>query len=790
MPFIPPLTIGVAGWLIGIGLAPVAPAPLWAWLSLSAVAVIGAWTARRRPAARVSAIALAMLGLGAARWTWAQPVFDESFIASYNDEGRVTLEGVVIDEPDVRDTYVNLRLAVASIQSADTQTFRPARGLVLVQAPRYPPIPFGERIRARGDLQTPPTFEDFSYKDYLAREGVFSILRQAQAEVIGGAPSDARLGIRAAAFKPILALKAYALESIARVFPEPQGALLSGILLGVESGIPQSLKEAFRVTGTSHIVAISGFNISIIAGIATRLFRRVLGERRSIPVAIAAILLYAILAGADASVVRAALMGGLVLVAGGFHRPANGLASLAAAAFIMTAIKPGTLWDVGFQLSAAATLGLIVYSEPLTRAAVRALARFASTANAEKIVAALGEYSILTVAAQITTLPLIAYYFRQLSLVSLAANLLILPVQPQVMILGGAAAIGAMIAPPLGALLFWLAWPFVTFTIAVVELLAEAPGAAVAIDKFPLWILAAIYAAIFALTWAMSRERPQPPQWWTRLAAGWLANGALAALAVGALAAWNIYLHLPDGKLHVTFLDVGHGDAVLIQTPSGSYALIDGGPSPNALAEALGRTLPLSVRSLDLVVAASPASSSIGGLTALFGRYEIKQVLVAGEPSRSAVYREWAQQLSSRSIKTIRAETDQTFDMGEGASLTILHTGPQGATLRLDYGRASFLFAIELDAVTATELALSGRIDPATVLLAPDHGGGKSISALFMDAANPSAVVVAVGAGNMAGDPQPETLALFEGRTILRSDQRGTITFGTDGARLWAEAEK
>ncbi len=258
--FVPPLAIYAIGWMIGIGLAPAMPQPWWAWLLLAALAAGGAWLVRRDPPMRQWAIAAALLGLGAARWVVAQPVYDASFIGSYNDKGEVTLEGVVIGEPDVRDTYVNLRVAADTLLGKDARSVVPVQGTALVQVPRFPAIAYGQRIRANGDLQTPPVFDDFSYADYLARQGVYSLLRQGRAAVINGEGGDKPRPYQwqVAIFKPIFAFKTLALAAIARTFPEPQGSLLSGILLGVEFGISQSLKDAIRATGTSHIVAISG----------------------------------------------------------------------------------------------------------------------------------------------------------------------------------------------------------------------------------------------------------------------------------------------------------------------------------------------------------------------------------------------------------------------------------------------------------------------------------------------------------------------------------------------------
>ncbi len=787
--FIPPLALYICGWLAGIGIAPYAPQPAWAWLLLSALGVAGAAIVRRDIPLRNFAVAAVMFGLGAARWVWAQPSINASFIAYYNDSGEVALEGYVIDEPDVRDTYVNLGVEVDTVLAEEADAAIPVRGKVLVQVPRTPEIGYGDRIRAHGDLRQAPIYGDFDYADYLARQDVYSILRRAQASVINPGRLPFWLQWQIAIFQPIYNFKGAALAAIARTFPEPQGSLLTGILLGVDANVSPSLQEAFRTTGTSHILAISGFNVSIIAGLFTRIFRRMLGQKWAVPVTIVAIAAYTILAGSDASVVRAAIMGSLVLLSGGLQRPSNGLAALAVAAFLMTLYNPGTASDVGFQLSGAATLGLIVYAEPLTQTATRFLARFMPSTTVERIVGMIGEFSLLTIAAQITTLPLIAYYFHQISIISLVANLLVLPAQPAVMVLGGLATIGAMINATIGHSLYWLAWPFITFTIVIIELLAKLPLAAIPLDRFSLPALLGMYALLFGLTWLLNREATQRPKWLPPLS-GWVTHAVLALLAIGTLVAWNIYLHRPDGKLHVTFLNVGHGDAILIQTPSGRYALVDGGQSPNALAESLGRLLPIGTRTLDLVVAASPEVDSVGGLPGLLSRYEIQQVVMAGDPGRTSIYREWAEGVSSRNIPVLAADVGQQFDLGEGAALRVEAVGAKGASLRLEYGNASFLLPVGLDAAFATQLATTGLIRPTTVVLVPQHGGENSISAKLLDTARPSAVIIAVGAGNPDGDPQPQTLNLLSNYTILRTDKHGTISFATDGWQLWAESEK
>ncbi|MBI3361895.1 MAG: DUF4131 domain-containing protein [Chloroflexi bacterium] len=254
--------LGLA-WLGGIALGRYVSQPIWAWLALAALSVFGLVVTRDDRRVRIPLICALALSLGAARYQSAQPTpGDPAFIATYNDRGDVTLEGVVVGEPDIRERHVNLRLRVDTLLThGDDDTLRRVRGLILVQAPRFPVYSYGDRLRVFGALETPTEGEDFSYREFLARQGVYSLLRFGRTTLI--APRQCQP--RAAwdwncnpFFQAIFDFKAKALAVVAAIFPEPQASLLSGILLGVEYGIPQSLKDAFSATGTSHIVAISG----------------------------------------------------------------------------------------------------------------------------------------------------------------------------------------------------------------------------------------------------------------------------------------------------------------------------------------------------------------------------------------------------------------------------------------------------------------------------------------------------------------------------------------------------
>ncbi|UCF27220.1 MAG: ComEC/Rec2 family competence protein, partial [Chloroflexota bacterium] len=397
------------------------------------------------------------------------------FIAYYNDAGQETrVMGTIIKPPDVQDNKVVFRVGVEGIQPYGETMFNPVRGVMLARVSNTEDWKYGDRIMLRGDLETPPEFEDFSYRAYLAQQGVYSYMSNAR--IYRTSSGGGNFILRA-----IYAYKTHALDTLYRLWPDPEASLLAGILLGVESGIPEDVDQAFRDTGTSHIIVISGFNITIIAGLLVGVFSRLFGGgqsgvRRAAVIALIGIAAYTILVGADAAVVRAAIMGGTAVFASLVGRRQDGLNTLAVVAGLMAAFNPQVLWNIGFQLSFAATLGLVLYAEPLKAAFEKLASRRVTVETAQKLSRPVGEYFLFTLAAQVLVLPIIIYYFQRFSISSLIANPLILPAQPPVMILGGLALLAGTVYYPLGQLLAWIAWPFVAYTIRIVEFLAGFPG--------------------------------------------------------------------------------------------------------------------------------------------------------------------------------------------------------------------------------------------------------------------------------------------------------------------------
>jgi competence protein ComEC len=383
--------------------------------------------------------------------------------------------------------------------------------------------------------------------------------------------------------------------------------------------------------GSSFWFDICGFNIAILVAILVRLAEPFLSPRAAVVFALVGISLYTVLVGADASVVRAALMGSIYLVTNRWlGRPNFAFASLFLAGWVMTILRPFTLWDVGFQLSFAATLSLMLYADPLTQWARRGLQRWLTREWVEKVMGVLSEAVILTIAAQILTLPLMIGYFGQLSIISLLANALILPVQPAVMIWGGLATLVGLVVPAVGQLLAWVAWLFLGYTIWMVRLFAAVPGAAVPLTVSTAGVVA-IFGVIAALTWWSKQSVEKRGQIWTAVRQNITQRLAVGAAGMTAVLIFSWGMTQPDGQLHIVFFNVGQGDATFIQTPSGRQILVDGGLYPSILNDQLGRQMPFWDKEIDLLVATHADADHVSGLVGVFDRYRVNQLITNGE---------------------------------------------------------------------------------------------------------------------------------------------------------------
>ncbi len=660
-------------------------------------------------------------------------------------------------------------------------------------------------VTVAGAIEPPP---DGGYGDWLRRTGILGTIRSRTLEEIGRTDD---------AFGSLAALRSASDAALRSALPEPAAGLASGILVGLRERVDRDLAAAFTTAGVSHVVAISGWNIAIVGATVAALLR---GRRRRTRamVTLVAIVAYTAFAGASASVVRAAAMAGVALLARESGRAGRAAAALGLACGALLVVEPGLVRDAGFQLSVLATAGLLVWATPirerLDRSRLRPLPGWVLEALA------------LSTAAQIATLPVVLASFGRLSLVSPLANLAVAPIVPIAMATGALAMAGGWVGqlggPQLVATILGIpAWLSLGGLIETVRIAAAVPLASVTIPPPADTTMGLVAAGLaLALTPRMRRVMQALGPWPSRDASHpsaatverdrprsdgrprrerYLAIVLAGAVVVLAAAA----THRPDGRVHVSVLDVGQGDAILVEGANGGRLLVDGGPDPDRLLVALDAHVPAWDRRIDILVLSHPHEDHVAGLPILLERYRVGRVVEPGMRGPGPGYHAWTAWLAGHGVQGGRLGTGDRLAL-DGIDFRVLWPDPGRVPLEPpDTGRAINDVSIVLygqvgngrfllmgDVEDDIDPVLVGRGLPRVdVLKVAHHGSRTATTQAFLEAVRPAVAIASAGAGNPYGHPAPSTMARIEatGARALRTDRDGTVTATYDG-RTWSVA--
>jgi len=787
----------------------------------AAVAGIGAAAALLLRSSGV-AVACAALAVGVLLGGWRGAVValpsGPGSVTSLVERGKVELAGTVLDDP--RPGAATQQVVLEELQARMHGRSPALRGRLLATVPRALPLMVGTRVVLVGVVEAPAAFDGFDYPAYLARQGIGGLMRTREARALD-APA------RAGPAQVAAAARRWLLDGLRQMVPEPEAALGAGILLGVRSSIAPEIADDFAIAGLTHVVAISGWNIAIVAAIVGTLMRP-LEQRRGghwlAPAAAATTIAgYVALTGGSPSVVRAALMAGAMMVARFGGSRAHAASALGLAAMAMLVVAPAVLWDVGFQLSALATAGLILFAAPIE-------GRLAG------LPAWLREPIALTLAAQLTTLPVVVGSFGRVSLVAPIANVAVVPLVPLVMLL-------CALAAPLGAVASLLqiglltdairwagggsAWLLLRAMIVAGHVAASVPMAALPVAA-PGWLAMAWYPAI-GLAWRrsarrgglepppadelMTLARSRPPSTLRRaVAALWpriqfLARPAAGIAAAGVLLVALTAASLPDGRLHLVALDIGQGDAILVATPSGATMLIDGGPDPELLLRRLGERLPWWHRRIDVVMLTHPHEDHVAGLVAALERYEVGLILDTGRDYANPTYPRFLRAARDEpGGRLVTARTGQRLRLDSQTTVTLLYPTPDDVAAPLpegDINNASVVALLRFGGFTAlltgdahipveATLADRGLLTRIDLLKVGHHGSRSSTGPDLLAATRPSAAIISCGIGNAFGHPHQETLdhlRAVPGLRLHRTDLEGSVEVITDGLRYQVRSQ-
>ena len=636
-------------------------------------------------------------------------------------------------------------------------------------------LDFGDRIQVKGRLRRPSPARNpgaLDYRTYLRRRGIFGLLSVYRARDIRRLDKNRRSGFMA---RVILPIRASIRRTVDRNLSGAPAGLLKGLLLGEKRALPEDVRKAFATVGISHVLAVSGLHVGLIAGVLFFAFRLLSVPRVGATIATLSMLfLYVFVVDLRPSAVRAVIMTAVLLIGFVIERDVDLLNSLGVAGLTILAVWPQSLFDIGFQLSFGATCSIALFYRPIVRMAGRI--------KRTPIRYAVGLLAV-SVAAQIGTAPLILRYFHRLSLIAPLANLVVVPVVGGIVALGLLSSFFGFRLIPVATAWNAVNYALLTGLIHVVRWLAAIPYASVSVRP-PSVLFFGIYFGGVALLFLSIRR-------------SWARKGLLfAALLVANLYVWKGLIYR-ERDLEITFLDVGQGDAIFLQFPNGQTMLVDGGPRTHFFDAGTWIVLPFlrykGVHTIDVLVPTHSDNDHIGGLISVAEHMRVKHVLTTGQEAENWTDDRFWELMEEHGVtRHVVSAGDSLLGLG-GVGMVVLHPTPAfvsnaepppsgmnntSIVLRVTYGGASVLLTGDAEIEAEASLLWWCKRLNAVVLKVGHHGARTSSGERFVEAVHPQIAVISVGERNPFGHPSPEVLERLQqvGACIYRTDRQGAVT--------------
>ena len=703
----------------------------------------------------------------------------------------VAAEPHLTNNDDTDGKRIRYVAEVREILSPSTQTAANGRLFVFDQCTdekQTAPARIGDEITAVGKIYYPQRYGNPGQPDtvnMLKSQGITAQMSSGK-NGVQTIPQD-KPKIKYRVLRYLSDIRAHYRQALETVMPASDAATVMGILFGGYGGVPLTVVEDFTRTGIVHILSVSGTHISLMAAFAVWLGSLCrFSRRRQTLLTVSIIVFYALLSGLEPPVIRAALMGILVFWALSLGRIQDGQRLLLIVVLCMLIASPLLLFHISFELSVMSTAGLLFLS-PLIRKKLRGYGwpNF------------IADNVALTFGAVIFTVPLAAWYFNQVSLISLAANLIVVPWVDIIIILALFGGIIGFILPPLGSVLFATVALLWSVTAKLAHTLATVTGGVVHVASFG-WSGSFIYYAVWFCIIADVDKLSVGHKYYNRYKLKLVPLALILLLLFGA----GYKYRWGTTEISVHFIDVGQGDAALLITPHGQAVMFDtGGTRQNKFDVGLKVDRPYlrhyGINELTAIFLTHVHEDHAGGAGSLLRLIPVGRVFTAGEGNAAYEKTLALSENNPLSDKLTATKAGQKFII-DGVTIETIyaptvtpnHAGNDASNVyRISYGKFSVLITGDVEKYGEAEMLAEGRVKPCTVLKMAHHGSATSNSVTFLQAAQPKAAVFCVGRDNSFGHPHPEVLERVQRFTaaVYRTDVDGAIVFASDGETVRTE---
>ena len=736
-------------------------------------------------------IALCLVLVGFMRYHETLYLFPKNHIIRYLDlDQPVVLRGILTKDPIEKPGRMELVVETRSLIFRDS--LLSVTGKVIIPVYKKPSVSlhYGDGICATGFLQKPRGQRNpggFNYREYLERKNIYTILRilsGTKIKITGRNHGNSFLR------EIVYPTRRFAIRTINRTTFGPSRPILQALIVGEKGTISPEVRDSFAKAGVIHVLAVSGLHV----GFVLLIFMTIFGLFR-IPyttrvfLTVSGLVFYIFLTEARAPVVRAATMASIYLIGTLLERRTDPFNVIGVAALGLSFLRPSDLFDVGFQLSFAAVFSIIYFYQKLNNFPFITKLRRAFAKN--RIASYCLTILLVSLSAQLGTMPLIAIYFNRIPVLSIIVNIFVIPLVGLIVALGFVSLLFGIISPWIAGIYGALNQELLNLLIKTVSWVGHLSFSHVFLPTPDiLWVI--VYFLFLLLLFNIQDTK-------------WRKKFVFLFLISLNLIAWRGAIWNNSAKMTWVQFDVGQGDAALIHLPRGRILLIDGGEKRRFFDNGERVIAPYlrkkGIRKIDALVLSHPHNDHVGGLIYILNHFKVKEVITAGTPFESRLYKEFLETIKKKKIPARIVTAPDSITEFPGVKLYLLSPEKERKTeikdrshdinnnslvIRILFGKTRILFTGDAEKEAENDILLSGKPLFSNGIKIGHHGSTTSSTLPFLKKVMPEQAVISVGAHNKYHFPSPIIIQRLQilGATVHRTDKEGAVIFRSDGKKL------